>query len=141
MDQQLMFSETLFDLSESMAEQPANIPASHIHIDQKLCSAHPQQYERGGVHIFHGDSLKLCPDWPSPVTILSDGPYGVAGFPGDPPTPHELGQWYEPHIAAWTAKSTPLTSLWFWNTEIGWANVHPVLEKIRVELSGRGGLG
>lgn len=129
MDQQLMFNETLFDLSESMTEQPANISASHIHIDQKLCSAHPQQYERGGAHIFHGDSLKLYTDWPSPVTILSDGPYGVSGFPGDPPTPHGLGQWYEPHIAAWAAKSTPLTSLWFWNTEIGWANVHPVLEK------------
>lgn len=129
MDRQLVFSETLFDLSEPVVEQNGNPAASHIHIDRKLCDVYPQEYERGGAHIFYGDSLKLCADWPSPVTILSDGPYGVAGFPGDPPTPHGLGQWYEPHIAAWTAKSTPMTSLWFWNTEIGWANVHPILEK------------
>src|SRR5207302_5219568 len=47
----------------------------------------------------------------------------------DPPTPEGLGQWYEPHVAAWSRLATPQTTLWFWNTEVGWANVHPVLAK------------
>lgn len=67
--------------------------------------------------------------WESPVVIVADGPYGVGGFPGDPPTVARLAAWYEPHVAAWSQKATPLTTLWFWNTELGWANVHPVLEK------------
>jgi len=86
-------------------------------------------FTRDGVIIFHGDALELYDLWESPVVIISDGPYGVSGFPGDPPTPEKLPEWYEPHIKAWSAKATPLTTLWFWNTEIGWANVHPVLVK------------
>ena len=35
---------------------------------------------------------------------------------------------YEPHVAAWASASTPLTTLWFWNTELGWATVHPTIE-------------
>jgi hypothetical protein len=67
--------------------------------------------------------------WPTPVTIVVDGPYGVSGFPGDPPSPELLADWYELHIKKWSEKSTALTTLWFWNTEIGWANVHPVLAR------------
>ncbi len=59
--------------------------------------------------------------------IVSDGAYGVSGFEGDPPTYRRLPQWYEPHIRAWSRAATPETTLWFWNTEIGWATVHPVL--------------
>jgi hypothetical protein len=76
-----------------------------------------------------GDSLEAYAQWESPVVIVADGPYGVSGYPGDPDTPRGLGDWYEPHIQAWTDKSTSQTSLWFWNTEVGWANVHPVLEQ------------
>ncbi|HZT81742.1 MAG TPA: DNA methyltransferase [Gemmataceae bacterium] len=75
------------------------------------------------------DALDLYDQWPSPVAIIADGPYGVAGFPGDPPTPEGLGDWYEPHIKKWSERATPLTTLWFWNIEVGWANVHPVLVK------------
>jgi site-specific DNA-methyltransferase (adenine-specific) len=63
------------------------------------------------------------------VAIVADGPYGVAGFPGDPPRPEDLADWYEPHVRKWSERATPLTTLWFWNTEIGWANVHPVLAR------------
>lgn len=87
------------------------------------------KFRLGPVTIFKGDALKLYPRWPSPVVIISDGPYGVAGFPGDDPTPASLPGWYEPHIKAWSQFSTPLTTLWFWNTELGWAKVHSVLEK------------
>jgi site-specific DNA-methyltransferase (adenine-specific) len=58
---------------------------------------------------------------------MSDGGYGVGGFPGDPHDPTELPEWYAPHIAAWSAAAAPATTLWFWNTEVGWANVHPLL--------------
>ena len=83
----------------------------------------------GTIHLFHGDSIELYDTWESPTVIVSDGPYGVNGFPGDLVTPNGLDKWYEPHIKKWSELSTPLTTLWFWNTEVGWATVHPVLEK------------
>lgn len=84
-------------------------------------------YTRDGVTLHHDDALKLYATWPEPVCIISDGAYGVAGFPGDPPTHEGLADWYRPHVEAWSARATPLTTLWFWNTEVGWATVHPVL--------------
>jgi site-specific DNA-methyltransferase (adenine-specific) len=59
---------------------------------------------------------------------VCDGPYGVNGFPGDPWQAQTLADWYRPHVEAWSRRSTGLTTLWFWGTELGWANVHPVLE-------------
>ena len=81
------------------------------------------------IHLFCGDSLELYDKWASPTVIISDGPYGVCGFPGDLHSQEGLGEWYEPHIKKWSELSTPLTTLWFWNTEVGWATVHPFLEK------------
>lgn len=80
-----------------------------------------------GVRLHHGDSLALYPEWDSPTVIVSDGAYGVGGFPGDPATPAGIADWYLPHIEAWSKYASPVTSLWFWNTEIGWAIVHPIL--------------
>jgi site-specific DNA-methyltransferase (adenine-specific) len=77
--------------------------------------------------LFAGDVLSLYSRWPRPTIIVSDGAYGVRGFPGDPPTAESLVTWYEPHIAAWTQHALPSTTLWFWNTELGWATVHPAL--------------
>lgn len=65
--------------------------------------------------------------WPAPTVIMADGPYGLNLFPGDPPTPEGLAEWYAPHVAAWYRHSLPETTLWFWGTEVGWATVHPVL--------------
>jgi site-specific DNA-methyltransferase (adenine-specific) len=65
--------------------------------------------------------------WPTPTCIISDGPYGVNGYPGDEQTPAGLADWYEPHVRAWSEAATPQTTLWFWNTEIGWALAHPLL--------------
>lgn len=79
-------------------------------------------------HLELADALDRYPDWPAPTVLVVDGPYGVGGYPGDPPTPRGLADWYEPHIAAWAARALPSSTLWFWNTEVGWANVHPVLE-------------
>lgn len=77
--------------------------------------------------LYHGDALDAYVMWPTPTTIVSDGAYGVGGFPGDPRTPDGLAEWYKPHIEAWSQYADLATTLWFWNTEIGWANVHPVL--------------
>src|SRR6266568_5778116 len=75
-----------------------------------------------------GDSLSFYDSWPAPIVIISDGGYGVLGFDGDTSDHLGLPEWYEPHIRAWAAKATPQTTLWFWNSEIGWAAVHAVLE-------------
>lgn len=85
--------------------------------------------EDNNIFLFNADSLTLYGKWETPVVIVSDGPYGVKGFPGDLKTADGLAQWYEPHIAEWTKKATPKTTLWFWCTEQGWAAVHPVLLK------------
>lgn len=81
------------------------------------------------IHLYCGDSLDLYGNWESPTVIISDGPYGVNGFPGDLVSANGLDKWYEPHIKKWSEFATPLTTLWFWNTEVGWATVHPILEK------------
>lgn len=81
------------------------------------------------IKIYNDDVLNLYDVWDSPIVIVSDGPYGVGGFPGDPPTPHNLAAWYEPHISKWTERSTPQTTLWFWGTELSWVNVHCMLEE------------
>lgn len=74
-----------------------------------------------------GNVLKAYPHWPAPATIISDGAYGVRGFHGDTTDEHELVDWYRPHVAAWEQAATAATTLWFWNTEVGWATVHPLL--------------
>lgn len=79
--------------------------------------------------LYHGNSLDYYASWDSPVVIISDGAYGVLGFEGDTSDHLGLPQWYEAHVAAWTKYATAETTLWFWNSEIGWAAVHPLLEK------------
>lgn len=76
-----------------------------------------------------GNSLTQYDRWDAPTVIVSDGAYGVLGFEGDTSDHTGMAEWYEAHVAAWAEKATPGTTLWFWNSEIGWAVVHPVLEK------------
>jgi len=85
-------------------------------------------YQSGSATVEWADALDRYVAWPSPTVIVSDGAYGVGGFPGDPPTPAGLAAWYAPHIAAWSRYASSETTLWFWNTEIGWAIIHPLLE-------------
>lgn len=76
-----------------------------------------------------GDSLDFYDRWDTPDCIVSDGAYGVLGFEGDTSDHTRIAEWYEPHVAEWAKRATAGTCLWFWNSEIGWATVHPVLEK------------
>lgn len=87
------------------------------------------QLNDGRIRLYNEDSLTLYHSWGTPTIIISDGPYGVNGYPGDLVNTDGLGKWYEPHISKWAEYATPQTTLWFWNTELGWANVHPVLNK------------
>lgn len=81
------------------------------------------------VALYLGDSLEHYSNWEQPTVIVSDGAYGILGFEGDTSDHLDLPHWYEPHIQAWSNAAMPSTTLWFWNSEIGWAVVHPVLEK------------
>lgn len=86
-------------------------------------------YKRGNTNLFNADALDLYGQWPNPIVIISDGPYGLSSFPGDPPTPDTLDVWYRPHVEQWSRFATPQTTLWFWNSEIGWAKTHHLFEE------------
>lgn len=83
----------------------------------------------GNIHLYQGDSLEKYDEWEKPTTIISDGAYGILGFEGDTSDHMGLPEWYEPHVKRWSEAATAQTTLWFWNSEIGWAAVHPILEK------------
>lgn len=85
--------------------------------------------QAGGAFLYHTDALKMYEHWPEPTCIIADGPYGLGKFPGEPKTPYGLAEWYAPHIASWSKHAATNCTLWFWNTELGWATVHPVLEQ------------
>lgn len=78
-------------------------------------------------HLYKGNVSEVYGRWPSPDLIVSDGAYGVRGFRGDTVDAAGLTDWYKPHVLAWAKAAKPSTSLWFWNTEVGWATVHPLL--------------
>ena len=93
-------------------------------------------YEEEGISISNADVSELYEDWDAPTTIVSDGAYGTGLFPDEPDDPYDIDEWYEPHIKAWSEHATPQTTLWFWNTELGWAEVHPLLEEYGWEYRG-----
>lgn len=80
-------------------------------------------------NIYLGNSLDYYDHWTEPMVIISDGPYGISGYDGYLSKVDDLPKIYEEHIKKWTEKSTSQTTLWFWNTELGWATVHPILLK------------
>jgi FAD/FMN-containing dehydrogenase len=85
------------------------------------------QFIRDGSIIHLGDALSFYEQWDSPIAIISDGPYGLGSYPGDPETVEGLPAVYRPHLVAWAKYALPSTTLWFWNSELGWATIHPLL--------------
>lgn len=75
-----------------------------------------------------GDVFEEYDKWDAPIAIISDGPYGLSKYPGEPRLV-DLAEWYVPHLEKWSEKATPQTTLWFWSSEIAWAEVHPVIKK------------
>ena len=86
-------------------------------------------YREAGIEIRHSNVAEHYGDWDTPTTIVSDGAYGTGLFPNEPDETEDIPGWYEPHIRAWSEHATPQTTLWFWNTELGWAEVHPLLKE------------
>lgn len=76
-----------------------------------------------------GDALSFYDKWEDPVVIMSDGPYGFSGYAGDLKDADGLASWYEPHVKIWSERASPFTTLWFWNTELGWAETHSLLKQ------------
>ena len=74
--------------------------------------------------LYHSDFLHCYKKWPKPTVIVSDGPYGLNGYSGDLLSVENLSHWYKPFLKVWHDSSLPNTTLWFWNTEEGWATVH-----------------
>jgi hypothetical protein len=91
-------------------------------------TARLHSFATNDVRLELADAIDCYDWWPRPTMIMVDGPYGVGGFPGDPPTAAELPGWYAPHIAKWSERALPETTLWFWGTEVGWATIHSQLD-------------
>ena len=111
---------------------PVGSESSNIsYVDQEEGFSYTYKTEKGSINGQYvcADAITQYDSWPTPMMIMCDGPYGVSGYKGDLHTHMGLAEWYEPHIKAWSKKATPQTTLWFWNSEIGWATVHPILEK------------
>lgn len=86
-------------------------------------------WNNSSVSLSLGNSIEHYDSWEQPIVIISDGGYGLLGFEGDTSDHLDLPEWYEPHVEVWSKLALPNTTLWFWNSEIGWAVVHPILEK------------
>jgi site-specific DNA-methyltransferase (adenine-specific) len=108
---------------------PSTVGRGKTISSSKGLGRNPADYSDSLVNLSCGDSLTKYSEWPSPTVIVSDGGYGILGFDGDTTDHLTLPQWYEPHVASWAKHASPATTLWFWNSEIGWAAVHPILEK------------
>lgn len=112
--------------------KPPPAPASTVGRGRAAKAAAPaptaDAWANERISVRRGNSLNFYRQWPAPAVIVSDGGYGILGFEGDTSDHLELPDWYRSHIAAWSRYATPATTLWFWNSEIGWAAVHPVLE-------------
>jgi site-specific DNA-methyltransferase (adenine-specific) len=117
-------------LERPTAQRAAGFGSNSFTANIRRDRSDPKQgeaFQREDVTIHFDRAEQLYAQWPSPTCIISDGPYGVSGFPGDEHKWDSLAEWYEPHIEAWSQQATPQTTLWFWNTEVGWAMVHSVL--------------
>ncbi len=124
--------ETIEDRNPGEAGRRRAKPTSTVGRGKAIVRADAPSSDRwsdGQTSLFFGDSLSVYDQWETPDCIVSDGAYGVLGFEGDTSDHTGMPEWYEPHVAAWSKRATARTSLWFWNSEIGWAAVHPVLEK------------
>lgn len=82
--------------------------------------------ENSEIEIYLGDFLQVSKNWKSPTVIVSDGPYGIGGFPGDPKTANNLEIFIALLQKNGRLNQLQKTTLWFWNTELGWANVHSI---------------
>lgn len=120
-------THTATTLIQAKRESPSTVGRGRVVTRLELPAL--SEWHNDLIHLYHGDALQHYAHWPTPTVIVSDGGYGVLGFDGDTSDHLSLPHWYEPHVMAWAKYATPQTTLWFWNSEIGWSAVHPILEK------------
>lgn len=79
----------------------------------ELCDAsdfpeltHGATFTQGASTIHFSPVEALYQEWESASCIISDGPYGISGFPGDCHTANSLPEWYEPDIQTWGSAIT-----------------------------------
>jgi hypothetical protein len=119
-------------MSDNAIATKRNLPTSTVGRGKAVTLASVPETEKWSddqVTLCLGNSHDHYASWDSPTVIVSDGAYGILGFEGDTSDHLSMPEWYEPHVAAWSSRATAQTTLWFWNSEIGWATVHPVLER------------
>lgn len=134
---------TLGSLADFLPAELAKLPSEQLRVCESATQLEfswnipvVRQKEENGVvpfasdfiRIEFGDSYSLCQKWLPPTVIISDGPYGLKSYPGDPPTPDGLADFYRPFLRRWYDLSLPSATLWFWNSEQGWANCHREIE-------------
>lgn len=66
---------------------------------------------QGTAQLSLGDALDHYEQWPPPDVIISDGPYGLRSFPGDPAEVGGLVELYEPYAEVWAKCAKPSTTL------------------------------
>ena len=115
------------DSQMDFAAAQALEPRAPLRVNRSDAAFRPLVFERDESAIHLGNARDFYARWAAPTVIVSDGAYGLGSFPGDPHTIDGLAEWYRPHIAAWTQHALPETTLWFWNSELGWSTVHPLL--------------
>ena len=94
---------------------------------QEISQNTKRRFKHRHISLYNDDVLNLYKKWASPTVIISDGPYGLNSYDGDLQSPDSLSAFYEPHVKEWTSNAKPNTTLWFWNSELGWATVHSLL--------------
>jgi hypothetical protein len=117
---------------EAAPKRARHRPTSTVGRGKAIVLASPPRVEhwRGhGAEVWLGDACDHYARWPRPDVIVSDGAYGVLGFEGDTSDHIGIPEWYEPHARLWAQRAKLGTTLWFWNSEIGWAAAHPVLQR------------
>lgn len=114
----------------SMVNGPMMFPSSihRMQMDHPEDTTGSASFDHDAVRICLGDALAWYARWASPTVIVSDGPYGLGQYPGEAPTTAGLSDWYAPHLKAWHANAMPNATLWFWNSEQGWATCHNQIE-------------
>lgn len=112
-----------------MTDKLFELEKPEITVDEQIAISEGQVCELGTARVQLGDAASFYNSWPAPTVIVSDGPYGLNSFPGDPLTHEGLADFYDPHAKAWAEHSLPETTLWFWCSEVGWATAHPTLER------------
>ena len=107
----------------------------------RIKTSRPQDVRGDRYTLHRGNVLDAYPDRRPRPDSQRWGLWRARDSEGDTVSADGLVDWYAPHVAQWSKRAKPSTSLWFWNTPVGWATVHPLLEAGGREYVQRWSLG